>query len=263
MWLSPYNAFDNNPVYWTDPSGADATSYINFLWNITPQGTSAQYGDTSNSSNESNEQSDGDYYDSVTGEKVYNDGKNDGLVYVRTRFAYGYGYSDKLIGDKSKIPDKTKAFLQTLIQTNKFFSKMNNYYLNKERAIGAGWIGKYYTRLKYFASQVGNNKPYDIKRNNKTEFYTGAGNNNFFNNYAFFDGKLFRSDDFGNFNYGVAGKAFGFSSIELQASAGANQVGNYFKYDSPVGGFKSFFDDDKDNYMIIQGMNYYLLNFND
>ncbi|WP_372474849.1 RHS repeat-associated core domain-containing protein [Capnocytophaga sp. ARDL2] len=23
---SPYNAFDNNPVYWSDPSGADATS---------------------------------------------------------------------------------------------------------------------------------------------------------------------------------------------------------------------------------------------
>ncbi len=50
--MSPYNAFDNNPVYWADPSGADATSYINFLWNITPQGTSAQYGNTSNESND-------------------------------------------------------------------------------------------------------------------------------------------------------------------------------------------------------------------
>src|SRR5690606_33416150 len=27
--MSPYNAFDNNPVYWADPSGADATSLIN------------------------------------------------------------------------------------------------------------------------------------------------------------------------------------------------------------------------------------------
>src|SRR5690606_16252621 len=24
---SPYSAFDNNPVYWSDPSGADATTY--------------------------------------------------------------------------------------------------------------------------------------------------------------------------------------------------------------------------------------------
>ncbi|PQJ80317.1 RHS repeat-associated core domain-containing protein [Polaribacter porphyrae] len=34
--MSTYTAFDNNPVYWADPSGADATSYINDIWNKTP-----------------------------------------------------------------------------------------------------------------------------------------------------------------------------------------------------------------------------------
>lgn len=35
---SPYSAFDNNPVYWSDPSGADATSFINSLWNKSGSG---------------------------------------------------------------------------------------------------------------------------------------------------------------------------------------------------------------------------------
>ncbi len=31
--MSTYTAFDNNPVYWADPSGADATAYIADIWN--------------------------------------------------------------------------------------------------------------------------------------------------------------------------------------------------------------------------------------
>jgi len=36
--MSPYVAFDNNPVYWADPSGADATSLINDLWSKSGSG---------------------------------------------------------------------------------------------------------------------------------------------------------------------------------------------------------------------------------
>ena len=35
---SPYSAFDNNPAYWADPSGADAESLINDLWNQSGSG---------------------------------------------------------------------------------------------------------------------------------------------------------------------------------------------------------------------------------
>ncbi|WCM40984.1 RHS repeat-associated core domain-containing protein [Flavobacterium sp. CBA20B-1] len=35
---SPYSAFDNNPVYWSDPSGADATTLINSLWDKSGNG---------------------------------------------------------------------------------------------------------------------------------------------------------------------------------------------------------------------------------
>ena len=42
--LSPYNAFDNNPVFWADPSGADGIpNYIAAAWNATPSGTNSTW----------------------------------------------------------------------------------------------------------------------------------------------------------------------------------------------------------------------------
>src|SRR5690554_410313 len=50
--FSPYSAFDNNPVFWADPSGADAISLIQDLWDSTPEGTNSYWinneGDDSN-----------------------------------------------------------------------------------------------------------------------------------------------------------------------------------------------------------------------
>jgi len=40
-------AFDNNPIFWADPSGADATSLINDLWNKSSSGFT-QYSNTGN-----------------------------------------------------------------------------------------------------------------------------------------------------------------------------------------------------------------------
>jgi RHS repeat-associated protein len=36
--MSPYVAFDNNPVYWADPKGEDSTSLINDIWNKSGSG---------------------------------------------------------------------------------------------------------------------------------------------------------------------------------------------------------------------------------
>jgi hypothetical protein len=36
--MSTYNAFDNNPVFWADPSGADAKSFLNDIWNKSGSG---------------------------------------------------------------------------------------------------------------------------------------------------------------------------------------------------------------------------------
>ncbi|MEM1002697.1 MAG: DUF6695 family protein, partial [Bacteroidota bacterium] len=45
--MSPYNAFDNNPIFWADPSGADATSLIMDLFNKSGSGFT-QYTNTGN-----------------------------------------------------------------------------------------------------------------------------------------------------------------------------------------------------------------------
>ncbi|WP_159099161.1 RHS repeat domain-containing protein [Aquimarina spinulae] len=37
--MSTYTAFDNNPVFWADPSGADAESFINGLFESSASGT--------------------------------------------------------------------------------------------------------------------------------------------------------------------------------------------------------------------------------
>lgn len=114
-------------------------------------------------------------------------------------------------------------------------------------------------RLSYFSDQVGNNCPYDLKTvpggpfNEDAEMYP----NNYLNNYAFYDGLLLRSDDFGNFNYGVAGKAFGLSDFILESAAGANQLKNYIMRGSPIGGPSVYFDDPKDNYMVRLGIQYF------
>lgn len=117
-------------------------------------------------------------------------------------------------------------------------------------------MGKYKRKLDVFRKLVTDGAPFDIKVAEGGEFSTNT-RNVFKNGYAFYDGKLFRYDDFGNFNYGVAGKAFGLSESILKVGAGVNQLS---KPNVPHSIF-SFGDEDKDNYMIRQGFEYYNKHF--
>jgi len=225
IWLTPYHYCSNNPIIRIDPTGA----------------------------------LDGEYYDSVSGEKVFDDGKNDNKVYVRKTLHQGpkgkqIKTEDTYIGKKDEITDLTDVFNKTLENTEAFFNNQNEKFKNKENQIEGGWGEKYKKRLDYFKGQVGYNMDYDIKNDKNSPFYAGIENENFLNNYAFYDGKLLRSDDFGNFNYGVAGKAFGFGDFVLKAAAGYAQLTHE---GSPVGPVTSFFDDPRDTYMISQGINYW------
>ena len=49
---SPYSAFDNNPVFWADPSGADATSLIQELWDATPENGTSTWTNSNSDDNE-------------------------------------------------------------------------------------------------------------------------------------------------------------------------------------------------------------------
>ena len=228
---TPYHYCSNNPINRTDPTGM----------------------------------LDGEYYDSQTGKKVYDDGINDGKVYIReTKYVTGTPgnptfkkqVNDTYIGQKDQIPDKTEAFNKQMELTNKFFSQKNQEFNEKEENILGGWGGKYKDRLDYFKSQVGYDMDFDIKVKEGNPFNTqgSEGKVNFKNNYGFYNGNLLRGDDFGNINYGVAGKAFGFSDFVLKAAAGWAQI---LHPDSPTGKIDTYFDEPRDTYNINRGINYW------
>ncbi len=72
--MSPYNAFDNNPVFWADPSGADAMSLIDEMWKRTEDGTNSHW----KQSSDENDSKDTEYKNEK-GETiaVTDDGSND------------------------------------------------------------------------------------------------------------------------------------------------------------------------------------------
>ena len=200
----------------------------------------------------------GDYYSGYSGRFLFSDGIDDNKVYVQNLSVTKNELTVKtsFIGFKNDIPDKTNLFNGFLEKTNNYFSNMNRQLENKESTILMGGLGKYTRKLSAFRDLVTDDAPFDIKAAEGGEFSTKTWNA-FKKGYAFYDSKLFRYDDFGNFNYGVAGKAFGLSESILQVGAGVNQLS---KPNVPHSIF-SFGDEDKDNYMIRQGFEYYNKHF--
>ncbi|CAL2093260.1 polymorphic toxin type 44 domain-containing protein [Tenacibaculum sp. 190524A05c] len=208
----------------------------------------------------------GGYYDSETGEYVHYDENDDENVYIRKTYKEWHNgiqltfKKDILIGHYKNIPDKTDLFNEVLRETNSFFAKKNIEFQSKEDQILFGWGSKIKKRLDYFKSKIGYNKDYDIKSKKGNPFDAqkrdGVSmlNVNYYKGYAFYNNKLFRYDDFGNYNYGVAGKAFGFDDWVLKSAAGIAQVLNP---GSPIGTVSSYLDDPKDQYMIMLGIEHW------
>jgi len=53
---STYSAFDNNPVFWADPSGANSQSLIQDLWDSTPEGTDSYWTNSNSDDNEDDQE---------------------------------------------------------------------------------------------------------------------------------------------------------------------------------------------------------------
>lgn len=201
----------------------------------------------------------GDYYSGYSGKFLFSDGIDDNKVYIRNLSVDGdeLVIETTFIGIKEDIPDKTDIFNAFLEKTEKYFSDLDKKLKKRESNILFGGLGKYKRKLQEFRKLVTDGAPYDIKVAEGGAFSI-KNRDAFRNGYAFYDNQLFRYDDFGNFNYGVAGKAFGLSEFILELGAGVNQLS---KPNVPHSIF-SYGDEDKDNYMIRQGFKYYNKKFN-
>ncbi|NBW35357.1 MAG: hypothetical protein EBR30_10135 [Cytophagia bacterium] len=103
-------------------------------------------------------------------------------------------------------------------------------------------------KLAFFKSQVGTNRPFDIKQKGRGFHPTEIDGQQ-----AIYNGTTYNFDNFGNINYGVAERALGLTYFEALAGAGFNQT---FQTGTPdwsnPGGF---FDHRRDTQMIKFGFN--------
>ena len=167
--------------------------------------------------------------------------------------AKSLSYSEMLAstggGGADVHPDVTEAF--TILITN----------TRAEFTLAKALIKKMYPGLKnfiiresarnaYFTSKVAGGQVLDIKLTvfSKEEYTTG---------HAWFEGSLYRTDWFGNYNYGVAAKAFGFSLEWSKFGAGVSQMVTGIKggagpdWSNTAG----YFDKSWDTQAIIDGYN--------
>ena len=90
---------------------------------------------------------------------------------------------------------------------------------------------------------MNDNAVFDIKQTAFSRTNLGA-------EYGIYDGQLFRYDDFGNYNYGVAARYFGLTLNEALFGAGLNQIR---KRNPDFSNSLGYFDHSRDTYMIING----------
>jgi RHS repeat-associated protein len=105
-------------------------------------------------------------------------------------------------------------------------------------------LSEYATRLLIFTDLVKTNAKYDLKNHGYSQREIGTN--------SLYHGQVFRFDDYGNFNYGVAARAFNISLSDAIRAAGLNQLWNRRQDWSNA---KGWFDDSRDTQMIINGYN--------
>ncbi|WP_276374884.1 Ig-like domain-containing protein [Chryseolinea sp. H1M3-3] len=189
-----------------------------------------------------------------------NEGQNGG---GNTGGGPGFGFSDLLskvgheqkgyseTGNKndntSEWLDATKKFSKTLAETRMYFSSKYKEYdkLYKDPEIDPLVILS--MQLAHFTEKVKTGAPYDIKQPGK-----GYSPGELGGQFAWYNGRLMRFDDFGNYNYGAAAKSFGLPLELALLGAGLNQVS---KGNADYGNMDGYFDHARDTLMIVNGFN--------
>ncbi len=145
--------------------------------------------------------------------------------------------------------DVTRRFRNQLKRTVAYFSKARMAF---DAMALVDPIGAQVAKATFFASKVKSYAEFDIKRTSFSEKAIGG-------LYARFEDMAFTSDDFGNYNYGVAAKAFGYSLTTAKLGAGLSQTflqrAENGSYRNDWSNFSGFFDYKRDTKMIVEGYN--------
>ena len=195
----------------------------------------------------------GKTYDKITGEMIHDDHINDGKVYLGTKRD---GSDREYLTQENCIKDMSDAFDKQLKETRDFFQQSAKAYDEKPSSdMFTYYTGKVH-KLENFRKLVTDGADFDIKA--KDVFTKSNLSENGGKGYAFYHGKLFRYDDFGNYNYGVAAKAYGLPEIVATVGAGVNQLWKGIQGKSPVDykNVRGLGDDLRDTEMIRQGYNH-------
>ncbi|MCZ8215968.1 MAG: polymorphic toxin type 44 domain-containing protein [Cyclobacteriaceae bacterium] len=243
--LTPYNYSNNDPVFYTDPSGAEygvpewLTRRLDQLPHIDGGGSDGYQGMSAL------DRSLGSMKLIVKRIDWYTNGIIDDEHFIDSEYSFGMQYQ------QGELLDVTDKFNRQLEKTEAFFTSMREIYdnlpnpgLNPLAALAE----RRTLKLSFFKSQVGTNRPFDIKQKGKGFHPSEIGGQQ-----ALYNGVTYNFDDFGNINYGVAARALGLTYMEALAGAGYNQT---FQTGTPDwGNPEGFFDHRRDTEMIKLGFN--------
>lgn len=157
--------------------------------------------------------------------------------------------------------DLTETFNEQLDETKKYFSELERNIYEKNVAIYGEENGSIIAKMeiyKEFRRLVTDGGKFDIKNNPKSKFYRLSKSFDS-NGNAYYNGELWKYDDFGNYNYGVAAKSIGISKIIAEIGGGLNQIYKLIQwkeYGMIIKNWKSYGDFPRDNNMIKRGYNH-------
>ncbi|WP_149240838.1 RHS repeat-associated core domain-containing protein [Dyadobacter sp. 32] len=138
--------------------------------------------------------------------------------------------------------DLTRKFNKQLRLTRDYFS-MASRELDKA---DLNAISKFKYKMDFFKGEVGTGRPFDLK--------VGAYSERSIGKESFYEGETFAPQDYGNYNFGVAAKSFGYSLNFAEWGAGIYQIRSGT---SQFSWYYRKFDDPRDGNMIKRGFNHF------
>lgn len=152
--------------------------------------------------------------------------------------------------------DLTAEFNKKLKATKEYFAARKKDYDNRYESLKnrnarpEAFIALSKEQLQEFYNLVKNGSVYDLKVDPKSPFSL----KNLEKVTAIYNGEIFRYDDFGNYNFGVAAKAYGYSLDFVRRGAGAYQI---LSGNADMSGIFTYFDDPRDYWMIGRGYKHF------